>query len=64
MSIWSSFAAVMRIPCCSVGACIEERCRARFPITDIIYNCPVCGGLLDAVYPDPPLPAADDLEVF
>jgi threonine synthase len=39
-------------------ACIEERCRARFPITDIIYNCPKCGGLLDAVYPDPP-PAAD-----
>src|ERR1019366_1556656 len=31
-------------------ACIEERCRARFPITEILYNCPRCGGLLDAVY--------------
>ena len=34
-------------------ACIEERCRARFPITDILYNCPQCGGLLDAVYGKP-----------
>ena len=39
-------------------ACIVERCGARFPITDIIYNCPRCGGLLDAVYPDPPAPPA------
>jgi len=34
-------------------ACFEERCRARFPITEIIYNCPRCGGLLEAVYPKP-----------
>jgi threonine synthase len=34
-------------------ACFEERCRARFPITDIIYNCPRCGGLLETVYPAP-----------
>jgi len=34
-------------------ACFEERCRARFPITEIIYNCPRCGGLLEAVYPTP-----------
>jgi threonine synthase len=34
-------------------ACFEERCRARFPITEIIYNCPRCGGLLEAVYPAP-----------
>jgi threonine synthase len=34
-------------------ACFEERCRARFPITEIIYNCPHCGGLLEAVYPKP-----------
>ena len=40
-------------------ACIEERCGARFPITEILYNCPRCGGLLDAVYPDPLPPAAD-----
>jgi threonine synthase len=32
-------------------ACFAERCRARFPITEIIYNCPHCGGLLETVYP-------------
>lgn len=31
--------------------CFEERCRARFPITEVIYNCPRCGGLLEACYP-------------
>ena len=34
-------------------ACFEERCRARFPITEVIYNCPKCGGLLEAVYGAP-----------
>ena len=34
-------------------ACFEERCRERFPITEIIYNCPRCGGLLEAVYSAP-----------
>ncbi len=34
-------------------ACIEERCRARFSITEILYNCPQCGGLLEAVYGKP-----------
>jgi threonine synthase len=33
-------------------ACFEERCRARFPITEILYNCPHCGGLLETVYSD------------
>jgi threonine synthase len=33
--------------------CFEERCRARFPITDVIYNCPHCGGLLEVWYPPP-----------
>jgi len=33
--------------------CIEQSCRARFPITDIIYNCPKCGGLLEAGFVDP-----------
>ena len=32
-------------------ACFEERCRARFSITDVIYSCPRCGGLLECVYP-------------
>jgi threonine synthase len=33
--------------------CFEERCRARFPITEVIYNCPHCGGLLEVWYPPP-----------
>src|SRR5215467_10251239 len=33
--------------------CFGERCRSRFPITEVIYNCPHCGGLLEATY-DPP----------
>ena len=40
--------------------CFEERCRARFPITDAIYNCPHCGGLLEVWYP--PLTTAPDLK--
>ena len=40
-------------------ACIAEPCRARFPISEIIYNCPRCGALLDAVYPGPLPPPAD-----
>ena len=34
-------------------ACFAEKCRARFAITEVLYNCPSCGGLLEAVY-DPP----------
>ena len=44
-------------------ACFEERCRARFPITEVIYNCPQCGGLLEAVYGKPAL-AANDLKAL
>ncbi|MBZ5578496.1 MAG: threonine synthase [Acidobacteriia bacterium] len=33
--------------------CFEEKCRARYPITQVIYNCPQCGGLLEAVYDKP-----------
>jgi threonine synthase len=33
--------------------CFEEGCRARFPITEVIYNCPHCGGLLEVWYPPP-----------
>ncbi len=32
-------------------ACFEPRCRARYPVTEVIYNCPRCGGLLECVYP-------------
>lgn len=31
--------------------CFEPKCRARFPVTEVIYNCPRCGGLLEAAYP-------------
>src|SRR6185369_7204464 len=30
--------------------CFAESCRARFPITDVLYNCPRCGGLIETVY--------------
>ncbi len=39
--------------------CFEERCRTRFPITEVIYNCPKCGGLLEAVYGEPEQSAAE-----
>jgi threonine synthase len=27
--------------------CFEQSCRARFPISGVLYNCPSCGGLLE-----------------
>jgi threonine synthase len=30
--------------------CFEPSCRTRFPVTDVLYNCPKCGGLLEAIY--------------
>jgi len=30
--------------------CFEPACRARYAITDVLYNCPKCGGLLEATY--------------
>jgi threonine synthase len=44
-------------------ACFEERCHARFPIDEVIYNCPRCGGLLETVYP-PPTQAAGELKTL
>jgi threonine synthase len=32
-------------------ACFNQECHARFPVTDVLYNCPRCGGLIEAVYP-------------
>jgi threonine synthase len=32
--------------------CFNDKCRARFPITDVLYNCPACGGLIEVVFPD------------
>ncbi len=37
--------------------CFSERCRARFPITEPIYNCPKCGALLEASYSGERTPA-------
>lgn len=34
--------------------CWERKCRARYPITDVIYTCPKCGGLLEAAYSGSP----------
>ncbi len=31
-------------------ACFNQACRARYDITAVLYNCPKCGGLLEAVY--------------
>lgn len=31
--------------------CFNPKCRAQFPVTDVIYNCPRCGGLIEAHYP-------------
>ncbi len=41
--------------------CFEPRCRALYPITEVIYNCPRCGGLLEACY-DPPALSPDELK--
>ena len=30
--------------------CFNASCRARFAITEVLYNCPKCGGLIEAVY--------------
>ncbi|MBK5292396.1 MAG: threonine synthase [Acidobacteriia bacterium] len=30
--------------------CFESSCRARYAVTEVIYNCPRCGGLLEAGY--------------
>jgi len=32
--------------------CFNSGCRAQYPITDVIYNCPKCGGLLEASAPE------------
>src|SRR5215813_12509512 len=41
--------------------CFEQSCRTQFSLTEILYNCPKCGGLLEAVY-DRPAESADRLK--
>ena len=38
--------------------CFNESCRARYAITEVVYNCPKCGGLIEAAYE----PAAADAQ--
>ncbi|MCU1337882.1 MAG: L-threonine synthase, partial [Bryobacterales bacterium] len=33
--------------------CFNEGCRARYAITEVLYNCPKCGGLIEAAYGGP-----------
>ncbi len=44
-------------------ACFEAHCRAHFAITEVLYSCPRCGGLLEVVYDAPALPA-DELRAL
>ncbi len=30
--------------------CFESSCRAQYDVRDVLYNCPKCGGLLEAAY--------------
>jgi threonine synthase len=41
--------------------CFNRACRARFDIAAVLYNCPQCGGLLEAAYDDA-LPDAETLK--
>jgi threonine synthase len=41
--------------------CINETCAAHFGIEEVLYNCPRCDGLLEAVYSGPS-PSADELK--
>jgi threonine synthase len=41
--------------------CFEPSCRSKYAVTDVIYNCPKCGGLLEAQY-DTALPSPDVLK--
>ncbi len=33
-------------------ACFNPECRVRYAITDVLYNCPKCGRLIEVVYSD------------
>ena len=38
--------------CALNSSCFNPKCRARYPINEVIYNCPRCGALLKTDYPD------------
>jgi threonine synthase len=39
-------------------------CRERFAITEVLYNCPKCGGLLETTYSGPRPSAAELRDLF
>jgi len=43
--------------------CFERSCRARYAMTEVLYNCPKCGGLLEATYGNP-TQAAQELKTL
>lgn len=44
--------------------CFNSACAAEYPITEVLYNCPTCGGLLETVYPKPSWTAAEMKRTF
>jgi threonine synthase len=44
--------------------CFERTCEARFPINDVLYNCPKCGGLIEVVYSGAQIGAVDLKRMF
>ena len=34
-------------------SCFNQKCARRFAITEVLYNCPDCGGLLEVLYDTP-----------
>ncbi len=38
--------------------CIQPECRARFALDAVLYNCPTCGGLLEAAFSRDPVVVA------
>ena len=44
--------------------CFEASCRERFAITEVLYNCPKCGGLIEATYRGPRPRAAELRDLF
>lgn len=44
--------------------CFEAACRTRYAITEVLYNCPKCGGLLEATYEREALDPGDLKRLF
>jgi threonine synthase len=44
--------------------CFEKGCGAHYSITEVLYNCPKCGGLLETTYGDAPGNAAELKRTF